>query len=268
MKILAKKSFGQNWLINEGVLNKIISAAEINSTDKVLEIGPGTGNLTSKLSKKASKVVAIEKDHRLIEILQEKFKHLTNVEIIEGDILNHTFLKTMGTFKNLGNYKVAGNIPYYLTSNLMRNIQENWPRPELVVLTIQKEVAQRVIAKPPHMNLLALSVQFYSDPKVISYVSKGSFRPIPKVDSAIIRLKPKVENLEPEETQKLFKLIKAGFSEKRKKLSGNLVSKLKIPREKIIEAFQKGGIEPNIRAENLTLEQWIILKKYLIIQKH
>ena len=274
MKISPKKSLGQNFLINAGILEKIVNAAELNLDDTVLEIGPGTGNLTKLLSEKAGRVIAIEKDYRLIEELREKFKN-TNVEIVEADILK---LEINKLFENCKlkivncDYKVIGNIPYYITSHLLKTIFEEWPRPELIVLTVQKEVAQRIVAKPPDMNLLALSVQLYSDAKIISYISKGSFRPMPKVDSAIIRLTPKnneqgavsTANVQCSLfTDRFFRVAKAGFSGKRKQLVNNLTKNFGMMKEDILKLFEKVGLEPNIRAENLSLNQWIGLSKLM-----
>lgn len=273
--ITPKKFLGQNWLINPGILDKIIDAAEINSNDIVLEIGPGTGNLTEKLVKKAGTIIAVEKDYRLIEGLKEKFKNQANAKIVEADILK---LEINELFRNLkleirnSYYKIVGNIPYYITSHLLRRIFEEFPKPKLIILTIQKEVAQRIIApstssgqvKPLHTNLLALSVQYYAEPEIVGYVSRNNFHPVPKVDSAIIKLtthnQPQTTK---QETEKLFKLIRAGFSEKRKQLAPLLAKKLKIPKEKLIKTFEKLGLNPIIRAENLSLEQWGKLNNYL-----
>src|SRR3990167_9618841 len=225
MKLFPKKSLGQNFLINQRILDKIIQAVEVEPEDIIIEVGPGTGNLTEKLAKKADQVIAIEKDRRLIELLKEKFKD-SNIEIVEGDALEvdigNLLLSSISlAYGRKVNYKVVGNIPYYITSNLLRSIFEKWPRPELIVLTVQKEVAKRIVVKPPDMNLLALSIQFYSDAEIISYVSKGSFRPIPKVDSAIIKLTPRDQPLLTD-PKMFFKLIRAGFSGKRKQLVNNL----------------------------------------------
>ena len=262
-KIQAKKSLGQNFLINPHILEKIVAAAEITSNETVLEIGPGTGNLTEILSKEAGRVIAIEKDHRLISVLTEKFKN-SNVKLVEDDILK----LDPRDLEITQDYKIVANIPYYITSNLLRIIFEspNWraTKPSLIVLTIQKEVAQRIIAKPPHTNLLALSVQYYAEPKVISYISKNNFRPVPKVDSAIIRLVPRQITIANEQEEgRLFELMKAGFSEKRKQLAPVLSKKLKIPKEDILNTFEKVGLAPNIRPENLSLAQWQELAKIL-----
>ncbi len=255
LNIKPKKSLGQNFLVNQGVLDKIVEGAEVGPEDVVLEIGPGTGNLTLKLAKKAKRVIAIEKDRRLIEELREKFKN-TNVEIVEDDVLK---LKIENL--KLDNYKIVANIPYYITSNLLRTVFEKWPKPKLVVLTVQKEVAQRIMAKPPHMNLLALSVQFYSSPTIIGYVSKGSFRPTPKVDSAIIKIIPKKDT--PANKDIFFKLIKAGFAGKRKQLANNLSKKLDLPKDKVIGVLKESGLDEKARAENLSLDKWAELSGFL-----
>src|SRR3989344_38037 len=146
-----KKSLGQNFLINPHILDKIVSVAEITKNDTVIEIGPGTGNLTKRLAEKSKRTIAIERDRELIPILKENLKDYTNIEIIEGDILklNPTaLLRYCAT-----SYKIVANIPYYITSHLLKTVFEEWPKPELIVLTIQREVAQRIMAKPPHMNL-------------------------------------------------------------------------------------------------------------------
>lgn len=239
MEINPKKSLGQNFLINVGILEKIVDAAEITKADTVLEVGPGTGNLTKLISERAGSVIAIEKDYRLIEDLKLKFP---TIKLIEEDILK--FKPEEHDLKD-GNYKVVANIPYYITSNLLRIIFEKWPKPKLIVLTIQKEVAQRIVAKPPDMNLLALSIQLYSEPKIIGYISKGSFRPIPKVDSAIIKLIPK-EGIDVTNNEKILTIAKKAFSGKRKQLQNTLPE----------VDFESLGINPKSRPEELKVSDW------------
>lgn len=249
-----KKTLGQNFLINPRILDQIVTAARINKQDTIVEIGPGLGTLTAKLASKAGKVIAIEKDSRLILILKKNLAVYQNIEIIENDVLKFdaAALSTCGA-----NYKIVANIPYYITSNLLRRVLEKWPRPELIILTIQKEVAQRVIAKPPHMNLLALSVQYYSVPEIIGYVSKSNFRPVPEVDSAIIKLTPRNEYYKPREKgERLFKLIKMGFSGKRKQLINNLTRGLGVKKEILVPIFRELGLKNDIRPENLSLKEW------------
>ncbi|MBX4211581.1 MAG: 16S rRNA (adenine(1518)-N(6)/adenine(1519)-N(6))-dimethyltransferase RsmA [Candidatus Yanofskybacteria bacterium] len=246
--IKAKKSLGQNFLVNQGIIQKIIDAAELKEEDTVLEIGPGTGLLTQVLVKHARTVIAVEKDASLIHILREQFKE---AEIIEADVLN--FIPKLPS----RSYKVVGNIPYYLTSHLLRLVLEQWPTPERIIFMIQKEVAQRIMAKPPRMNLLALSVQYYSQPTVVARVSRGSFRPMPDVDSAVIKLMPRNILANP----KLFNLIRAGFAQKRKILSSNLADHTGKTKEELQTILQELKIPEKSRAENLALEQWQELSK-------
>lgn len=252
-----KKFLGQNFLINEKFLEKIISTAEIKKSDSILEIGAGFGNLTEKLIKKNPKnITALEKDTELVKILRNKFKGINNLKIINKDVLNFSPTK----FFNENNYKVIGNPPYYLTSKLLRIIFEKWPKPKLIVFTLQKEVAERIITKPPKMNILALSVQFFSKPKIIAKISKENFWPIPKVDSAIIRLIP-FEKEPVNDKDNLFKIIKTGFSSKRKFLINNLSKKLTLEKERFLKIFKKLSLDQKIRAENLSLVDWINLTK-------
>lgn len=259
MKIPAKKSLGQNFLINTGVIARIIETAELNSNDTVIEVGPGTGNLTRALAERAGKVIAIEKDHRLISSLVSLEKQYSNLETLEADCLEMSkdFLSSLPS-----KYKVVANLPYYITSHFIRNIFEEWPQPELIVLMVQKEVAQRIMSRPPDMNLLALSVQYFSEPSIVMRVSKGSFRPIPSVDSAIIKLRPKGA-AEPQEKDALFRLLKAGFAEKRKMLINNLTAHLKIDKKRALEIFELCNISAKVRAEELSLDTWLNLSRLL-----
>jgi len=190
------KGLGQNFLIDKNVLKKIIGAADLNKNDVVLEVGPGIGTLTQELAKNAKKVIAVEKDKIMIKILGETLKDYKNIEIINGDILRILNFKFSILNQNLisqfSNYKVVSNIPYYLTSPLIRKFLESDNKPSEIILMVQKEVAQRICSKPPDMSLLAVSVQFYADVKIISYVSKNCFLPVPKVDSALIKIVPAV----------------------------------------------------------------------------
>jgi len=285
MKIDPKKSLGQNFLVNKGVVQKILNAAEITNSDLVVEIGPGEGVLTGKLGEKAARVVAIEKDRRLINVLRDTFQESGNIEIIESDVLKFTPYSIFHTPYSITHnpYKIVANIPYYITSHLLKTIFESWPQPKLIVLMVQKEVAQRIVARPPKMNLLALSVQLFTEPKIISYVSRGSFRPIPRVDSAIIKLTPKETLPRYCATHhcadycatallryKLFQLIKIAFAGKRKQLKntiGPVVEILAASGKKKPkfhygagkEILEKAGIKPESRPEELSLEDWLEL---------
>jgi len=266
------KRLGQNFLVDKGVVRKIIEAADLQADDIVLEIGPGLGVLTRELAKKAKKVIAVEKDKNMVEILAETLKNFKNVEIIHGDIRK----KTPGVFSSTPGvgtgYKVVANLPFYLTAPAIRKFLESVEvRPQQMVLVVQKEVAQRICAKPPDMNLLAVSVQFYASPsqvspkfgraspEIISYISKKSFWPQPKVDSAIIKITPFKIRRSSELRQLFFKIVRAGFSQPRKQLVNNLSKMLKLDKEKVKEWLLKNDIQPSQRAETLSLEDWVRL---------
>jgi 16S rRNA (adenine1518-N6/adenine1519-N6)-dimethyltransferase len=243
---------GQNFLVNAGVLANIIEASNISPDDVVVEVGPGIGTLTQALAQKAKKVIAIEKDKAMVEILKETMKEYNNVEIIHADILQPNSY-TLDSRP----YKVVANIPYYLTSALIRQFLEEKNQPESMILMIQKEVAQRICAKPPSMSILAAAVQIYAEPKIISYVSKNSFWPAPEVDSAIIKIIPHSSALSSAEFRnKFFRILKAGFSHPRKQLINNLSASLKKERGQTKEWLLKNSIQPTQRAETLTIEDW------------
>jgi len=267
-KIKPLKYLGQNFLIDSSVFKKIIKAANLSKNDIVLEIGPGTGNLTIELAKRVKKVIAIEKDKRMVEVLKEVLKDFKNVKIIQGDILK-TYNLQLTTY----NYKVVANLPYYLTSPVIRKFLENPPaggQPKEMILMVQKEVGQRICSSKK-MNLLAVSVQFYAKPEIISFISKNSFWPKPKVNSAIIKIIPhkprtffskKVRGksvLIRINPRLFFKVVKAGFSHPRKKVLRNLEKELKLNRKKVEGIFLRNKIDFNSRAENLSLKDWLSL---------
>lgn len=254
-RIFPSKRLGQNFLIGKGVLKKIVEAAELSKNDFIFEIGPGMGNLTIELAKKVKKVLAIEKDKKMVQILEKilKEKGIENVDIVNADVLK--FLNRKGLILNK-KYKVVANIPYYLTSRLLRKILEDVRvKPLLMVMMVQKEVAQRIVAQPPKMNLLAISVQFYARPEIISYVSKNSFWPKPKVDSAIIRLRPKKDKCKVD-IDRFFEIVKAGFAHPRKQLVNNLSEGLAIEKEFVKKWLRENHFSPKQRAENLSLNDW------------
>jgi len=247
------KLLGQNFLIDKNILSKIVSAAEINSTDTIIEVGPGIGTLTQELAKSADNIVAIEKDKKMIEILKETLNGLNSIHIIKGDILR----QDLSSFKN---YSVVANMPYYLTSPLIRKLLESENQPKEIILMIQKEVAQRICAKPPRMSLLAVSVQYYAEPKIISYVSKNCFWPAPKIDSAIIKIIP-ARNASRSDAggpapDLFFKIVKAGFSQPRKQLAGNLSKMLKLKKDQVDTWLLSNNIKPTQRAETLFIADW------------
>lgn len=253
----ANKTLGQNFLVNQGVIAKIISVASLSGADTVLEIGPGTGLLTFELARHAKKVVAVEKDKTLAQMLREKIAEdgIGNIEVITDDILK--FLSESRKLK-AESYTVVANIPYYLTSALIRILLELPHAPDNIILTIQKEVARRIAATDGKESILSLSVKFYADAKILFYISKGSFFPIPKVDSACIEITPR-KTRQKTDSEAFFAVVKAGFSAPRKKLLGNLAHKLEIEKNIIESVFLKAGVSADARAETLTFAQWVNL---------
>jgi len=273
-RVFPKKRFGQNFLIDKRVLRKIITAANLKEKDVILEIGAGIGNLTQELAKKAKparqsagasrrlaggKVIAIEKDEKMVEILKETVGDFKNVKIIQADILK-VKNGSMAKWLNGSKYKVVANLPYYIVSPVIHKFLESKNPPKEMILMAQKEVAQRVCAKPPDMNLLAVSVQFYSRPEIISFVPKKSFWPQPKVDSAILRI-TQIHTDTKTDPHRFFQIVKAGFSQPRKQLINNLHSKLSLNRGEIKQWLKSCGINPSLRAEALDIKAWKSLAK-------
>jgi len=252
-----RKHLGQNFLINKDILSEIINTADLTKNDIVLEIGPGLGILTKELAKKAKKVIAIEKDEKLVKILKKELAHFKNIKIIEGDILK----LPVTSYQLPVTYKLVANLPYYITSPVIRKFLEEKKQPKLMVLMVQKEVAERICAKPPDMSLLSVAVQFYSQAKIVKIVKKESFWPSPKVDSAIIKLTtnnlPRWQagrQLTTINTNLFFKIVKAGFSQPRKQLKNNLKKIFGKDTEKILK---QSKIETTRRAETLSIDDWL-----------
>jgi 16S rRNA (adenine1518-N6/adenine1519-N6)-dimethyltransferase len=247
------KGLGQNFLEDPIALEKIIAAADIQPTDIVLEIGPGLGSLTRYLAASAKEVVAVELDQHLLPPLKVVLSPYNNVRLIHGDILE----LNPGELITAPNYVVAANIPYYITSAVIRHLLESPTKPRRVVLTIQKEVAQRICEKPGDMSLLALSVQVYGRPRVVAHVPAGAFVPAPNVDSSVLSIEIYPEPLIPGEyLDKFFKLIKAGFSQKRKMLRNSLSAGLSISAADAADLLTRAGIDPQRRAETLSMDEW------------
>lgn len=269
MTFVKKKSLAQNFLKSVVALNKIVDSAKINAGETVLEIGPGEGTLTEKLLETGARVLAVEKDRRLIPVLQKKF----STEISSGKlILIHSDILDFSpsNFNLTANsYKLIANIPYYITGEIFRKALSEWPQPSRIVLLVQKEVAERIVARDGKESLLSISVKIYGEPKIAGIVKAGSFVPAPKVDSAILVIEniskgnffkvrpwnPSRSNLE-ETEKRFFDIVRAGFTHKRKKLAGNLKP---IFGEYSENRLTTCGLEKNIRAENLTVENWLCL---------
>ena len=257
--IKPKKSLGQNFLVDERAAVRIVSAANLSQDDVVLEVGPGLGALTRHLASTAARVVAVELDQRLIPVLQHTLITHPNVELIQGDImqLNPACLLP-------SDYKVVANIPYYITSALLRHLLEADVRPSLMVLTVQEEVARRIVAPAGAMNLLAVSVQFYGQARIVARLKAGAFHPRPKVDSAVVQidLGPSARSsMGVRDVDLFFQLARAGFGQRRKQLHNALASGLGRPREEIDTALAQAGVDPRRRAETLALEEWAALAR-------
>jgi 16S rRNA (adenine1518-N6/adenine1519-N6)-dimethyltransferase len=249
----ADKSLGQNFLQDHFALEAIAAAAAIKSTDTVLEIGPGLGSLTRYLAVSAKRVVAVELDKDLLIPLRAVLTPYPNVQVVHGDILKLSPQKLIVE----ENYIVAANIPYYITSAVIRHLLESNSKPRRIVLTIQKEVAERICAKPGDLSLLALSVQVYGNPRIAARIPASAFFPEPKVDSAILCVDIYPDPMiKPELIGTFFKTIKAGFSQKRKTLRNSLSSGLHISTMASAAMLTKANIDPMRRAETLSIEEW------------
>lgn len=249
----ADKSLGQNFLQDSSALEKIADAAEISGDDCVLEIGPGLGSLTRYLAVAAKEVTTVELDADLLPSLRAVLRPYPNIRVVHGDILKLSISELISQ----PNYIVAANIPYNITSAILRHLLEGDIKPRRIVLTVQKEVAERICAKPGGLSLLALSVQVYGKPAIVATIPAGSFHPAPKVDSAILRIDIYNQPLVPPDLLKdFFKLTKAGFSQKRKTLRNSLSSGLHISTKDSEALLTSAGIDFMRRAETLSIEEW------------
>jgi len=258
-----RKGLGQHFLIDEEVLPLIISAAELAPTDIIMEVGPGLGILTRELAKQAGWVIAIELDSQLADILKQTLASFDNVTIINEDILRIDPAALLQEQKarlpsviNRSSYKVVANLPYYITSPVLRHFLGASVKPQVMVVMVQKEVADVIAAKPGQMSLLSVSVQFYGEPEIISYVPAQCFYPAPEVDSAILKI-----NLYPQpavavEEGGFFELVRAGFTAPRKQIVNSLAQGLVLPKVEVLSLLGEAGISPSRRAETLTLDEW------------
>jgi 16S rRNA (adenine1518-N6/adenine1519-N6)-dimethyltransferase len=264
--IRPKKSLGQNFLTDQRSLERIVEAAELGPEDIVLEIGSGLGRLTRLLAEKAGRVIAVELDRRLVEVLRQTTTaeaDLPNVEIVQGDILQLDPAKLIRNpsrpcdLATLLPYKVVANLPYYITSAILRHLLTAEVRPKLMVVTVQLEVARRITAEPGNMSLLAVSVQFYGQPRIVTRIKASAFYPSPQVDSAVIRIDlddhPVVKV---NDADRFFEVVRAGFAQRRKQLHNALAAGLALPDSEVVQALNKAGINPKRRAQTLSVEEW------------
>jgi 16S rRNA (adenine1518-N6/adenine1519-N6)-dimethyltransferase len=288
---------GQNFLVNKKIVDRIIKEADLKSDDLVLEIGPGKGIMTEELAKRAGKVMAVEIDKSLADLLRSKLRNRKNVEILDGDVLKFDLTshqssvisenakKTTMTDDRLPmtDYKVIANLPYYITSPIIRKFLEADFPPSEMILMVQKEVAERICAvpseiptfsrgakrisrgKPGKMSILAVSVQYYAQPEILFYVEKGNFDPVPEVDSAVIKIVISHQssvNRNKDFDKEFFRVVRAGFCAKRKMLANNLANSFHLEKKEVEEKLKSAGIKITTRAQELGVKDWKELVKY------
>lgn len=259
--LFAKKSLGQNFLITPRIVEMIALAGDIKEGETVIEIGPGKGALTTQLLKAGARVVAIEKDDRLIPLLGDLFKAeiaAGKLALIHKDVMDISDGELADIVASSGTYKVIANIPYYITGQIIRTFLSRAQQPSIMILMVQKEVANRTIARDEKESILSLSVKVFSTPSLVMNVSRGNFFPIPNVDSAVIKLSD-IKNpfADKAEEERFFSYVKAGFAQKRKKLIKNLEAVA--DKESLKKRFADLGLDENARAEDITLATWLKL---------
>jgi len=259
----ARKGLGQHFLIDDEVLEAIVAAAELDSTDTVIEVGPGLGIMTAELAKQAGWVIAIELDNKLAAILKKTLPH-DNIVILNEDVLG-TDPKAMlqGRAPSfpaaLSPYKVVANLPYYITSPVLRDFLEASVKPEVMVVMVQKEVAEAIVAGPGRRSVLSISVQFYGRPSIVAHVPASSFYPAPEVDSAVVKIEVYPRPPVDVDEEGFFALVRAGFTATRKQVANSLAQGLKLPKAEALGLLGEADIDPQRRAETFTLEEWATL---------
>jgi len=257
LDLKARKSLGQHFLVDKGVLQQVLAAADLNASDTIIEVGPGLGVLTEELIQKADRVIAVELDDKLASILRRRQASSDNLSVINGDILKLTPSELLGSATD---YKVVANLPYYITSAVIRHFLEAEVKPQLMVLMVQREVAEAITAAPGKMSLLSVSVQFYGCPQIAAYAPAAGFYPPPEVDSAVLKIEVYPQPALPvADVEGFFRLVKAGFAAARKQLANSLALGLEVDKTETLCLLQAAGIEHKRRAETLSLVEWYSL---------
>jgi 16S rRNA (adenine1518-N6/adenine1519-N6)-dimethyltransferase len=268
-RLRALKGMGQHFLVNSAVLKVITQAAGLSSRDLVIEIGPGMGILTRELVAQSGYVIAVELDPRMIELLEPTLLPHKNFSLINQDILSieprdlieREKYRFPATVADPSQYKLVANLPYYITQPIIRHFCEARLKPQTMVIMVQKEVAQNIVSSPGALSILAISVQFYGCPRIVGYVPASSFYPLPKVDSAILEIalytRPQVQV---SSEKSFFEIVRAGFCAARKQLANSLAQGLDMPKPEVLSLIRKAGIDPQKRAEALSLEDWARLE--------
>ncbi len=254
-KLHARKGLGQHFLVDSVALEASLTAAELSPDDLILEVGPGLGVLTGKLAEKAKEVWAVEVDEGLAVALSHHFAGLPNIRIVQADILQYDFETALAGSK----YKVVANLPYYIAAPVIRRFLEAAHKPRFLVVMVQKEIAENMVAAPGRLNLFGVSVQLYGQPYIVHHVPAGSFHPSPKVDSAIVRIDVYREPIVSQDPTDFFRVVKAGFSTPRKQLRNSLAIGLGLEPDAAARLLVQAGISPKRRAATLTLQEWSAL---------
>jgi len=267
LNVKAVKGLGQHFLTDRSVLETIVAAAEISPSDTVIEVGPGLGVLTAELVKRAGMTIAVEVDPKLTSALKSNYAATDNLSVVNADVLDLDPVDLIGAHTSgleySQRYKVIANLPYYVAARILRHFLEASLKPALMVVMVQKEVGQHIVAGPGAMNLMGVSVQLYGKPMIVDYVPARSFYPQPKVDSAIVRIEvypgPAVDI---KDIPGFFSVVKAGFSTKRKQLRNSLSIGLGIGVDEVVAILEKAGVEPQRRPQTLSLDEWADVYRY------
>jgi 16S rRNA (adenine1518-N6/adenine1519-N6)-dimethyltransferase len=269
-QIRPSKGLGQNFITDTHTLERIVAIGDVRADDVVLEVGPGVGLLTGLLADRAAQVVAVELDRRMVAVLQDTLAGRDNVHIIEADILETDPVDALLAATGRGSdempppYKVVANLPYYITSAVLRHMLEARARPTRMVLMVQREVARRIVEQPGQMSLLAVSVQVYGRPRIALRVPAGAFYPRPKVDSAVLDIAVYPQAMVPEDERgRFFRVVNAGFAQKRKQLHNSLTHGLHLSREEVLAGLSAAEIAPDRRPQTLSIEEWMRLSRAL-----
>ncbi len=264
----AKKALGQNFLALPAYAERIVAAAGLAPGDTVLEVGPGPGVLTGRLAAQVGaggRVVAVELDERFVALLRREHAETPQVQIVHADILKHAPARLLASEEaGAPPYVVVANLPYYITSHALRHLLESDPPPLRAVLMVQKEVAERIVAAPGDLSVLGVSVQYYAEPQLLFTVPAAAFYPAPKVESAVVRLVVRPQPAVPDVPRaRFFRVVRAGFGQKRKQLANSLSGGLALPKAEAARLLTAAGIDPARRAETLSLDEWGALARQI-----
>ncbi len=261
-----RRSLGQNFLVDSNAPARIATGADVGAEDTVLEVGAGVGTLTEALAEHAGHVLAVETDPALVEVLEDLYAERESVEVISGDILELDPARLLRVEPGahpplwgewLEHYLVVANLPYYITAAVMRHLLEAAVRPARMVVTVQKEVAQRIVAADGKMSLLAIGVHFYGKPRILFRLKRGAFYPVPKVESAVLRIDLYKERpVAVADVETFFDVVRAGFAQRRKQLKNSLAATLRLDSSVVAEVMAAHDVAPTRRAETLSLEEW------------